>query len=622
MWRWIGVIMGITSLGLAPKSAKSQVTINGYASVTGIAGNVLTLSNVSESSDTFEDGEEIIIMQMQDSVIGGNTGNNASFGSLADIASAGLYEILTIASHTESSGLPNTITISGSTANTYSFSSNSTVQIISYPHLGSPDYTTTNDLTAMAWNGSTGGVLAFAVPGTLTVAHSMSVDGLGFRGAAANGGGSQGCSGGTNFRNTSGANWGDKGEGIFLATNSFHVGGQAPLLNGGGGANSHNGGGGGGGNFSVGGTGGPGWPNCSPTAGGYGGIDLSGHIGVNRIFMGGGGGSGEGNNAGTRAAEDGGGIILIKATEVRTTGSCGGNTISASGNTVMTGATQDGNSGGGAGGSIVFEVANWNVSASCTLAIVANGGNGGDVSHGNIHGAGGGGGHGAIIYADAQPTTNVTTTTEWGVGGKNCNSCGSANPGGGVTTGDGVVTSPSGPLPIELLNFLARPEGDVVSLMWATASELNNDFFTIQKSVDQTNWETISIVSGAGYSTSVLYYNSIDDQPANGLNYYRLVQTDYDGRQETSPVRAVSFGSEEKLPLLVFPNPASDFLLVESSASELADLHLYNAIGQEITNEVAFTSLSENRIMIDVNGLKSGMYTLSTPSFHQKVIKQ
>ena len=58
---------------LAGLTVQGQTVINGYATVTGISGSVLTLSNVNEMGDTFEDGEELIIMQMQDSVIGTNT---------------------------------------------------------------------------------------------------------------------------------------------------------------------------------------------------------------------------------------------------------------------------------------------------------------------------------------------------------------------------------------------------------------------------------------------------------------------------------------------------------------------------------------------------------------------
>lgn len=173
---------------------KSQTIINGYAKVTSVSGSVLTLSNVDETYDSFENGEEVLIYQVQDDVIGSNTTDASTFGDLSDIKSAGLFEVATIQSHLESSGTPTQIIISGSLQNVYATGSNSSLQIISFPTLGSPHYTTTSDMSALAWDGDIGGVLAFNVDSTLTISHDMDVDNLGFRGADANGGGSTSCS--------------------------------------------------------------------------------------------------------------------------------------------------------------------------------------------------------------------------------------------------------------------------------------------------------------------------------------------------------------------------------------------------------------------------------------------
>src|SRR5690606_20226230 len=117
----------------------SQV-INGYAQVTGIAGNVLALGTVDEAGDTFEDDEYVIIMQMQDNVIG-STANNVGFGSLGSIQNAGRYEVRQISTHTETAGTPTTITLQNNPNFTYNFNANSTVQIITFTQLGNPDFT-------------------------------------------------------------------------------------------------------------------------------------------------------------------------------------------------------------------------------------------------------------------------------------------------------------------------------------------------------------------------------------------------------------------------------------------------------------------------------------------------
>ena len=91
--------------------------INAYAEASDISGTIISLTHVDEAFASFEDGDQIIIMQMQDNVIGSNTGNNPNFGLLSEIKSTGLFEIVTISSHTEASGTPNKFTISSALNN-------------------------------------------------------------------------------------------------------------------------------------------------------------------------------------------------------------------------------------------------------------------------------------------------------------------------------------------------------------------------------------------------------------------------------------------------------------------------------------------------------------------------
>jgi len=567
-WRILACLL------LLPFVSFSQ-EINGYAKITGIAGSVLTLSNVDETSDSFEDGDQIIIMQMQDDVIGTNTGNNASFGDLDNIQSVGLYEVLTIVSHTEGAGVPTTITVSGSFTNTYNTGTNSSLQIITYPTFGSPDYTTTGAMSAKSWDGNTGGVIAFNVAGVLTLAHDIDADEDGFRGAAANGGGSTGCTGSSNYRIPSTNNYADKGEGIYKVTAVNFAAGRAKILNGGGGGNSHNAGGGGGSNFSSGGLGGPGWPNCSPTAGGMGGIDLSLLGSVDRIFMGGGGGAGEANNGGSQKAGNGAGIILIKANEIRTSGTCGGLSITANGESVTVGSGNDGNSAGGAGGSVIFQVGSWNVVATCPLTIQSNGGNGGDVTHSAGHGAGGGGGMGAVFFSSAQPTTNVTINTTPGAGGRNCNTCTYAD-GGSGTDGDGIVPLATGPLPVSLTSFEANTNENRVELKWITESEINSDYFVIERSKNGKDWKEHITVGAAGNSQQTIEYFEVDYKPYKGTSYYRLKQVDFDGSYEYFSMVPVKFlkNSREK-GFNIFPNPFT-------KGKEKLKIEFNNLIDQEV----------------------------------------
>jgi hypothetical protein len=593
--------------------------INAYANVTGIAGTTLNVNNVNETFDTYEDGEYIVIMQMQDNVIGGNTGNNVNFGNLSAIQSAGLYEVRTILSHTEGGGLPTSITVSAPLANSYNINANSRVQIISFPSFGAPNYTTTGNISGVAWNGNVGGIVAFEVPGTLTLAHNISVDGIGFRGGAQDNNGTAGACNNTNYRivNTNN-NYAFKGEGIYTLTDVNWAKARGKILNGGGGGNNHNGGGGGGGNYSAGGDGGPGWQGgapgyCNPTAGGLGGISLSGQISVWRIFMGGGGGAGEGNNNFNTAGGNGGGIILIRANEIITTGACGGLTISANGN-VGSLPGNDGAGAGGAAGSIVFEVANWNIAPGCPISIAANGGNGGHVNNGSNHGGGGGGGQGVVVFNGPVPGTNVSVTTLNGTGG--CNNS-TYNPGpctfqagsGSGANNGGVIGNSSGPLPIELIEFRAEKfNRSNVQLIWTTASEVNNNYFTVERFTEGNEWKEVSHVKGAGNSSSIINYEVFDKNPPCGLLYYRLRQTDFDGNFRYSDVEAVKFVCDENL--ITYPNPSTGIVTIEftSEASEITYVEAISITGSIL--EVEPKSSGRNKFAIDLSNLPAGIYFL------------
>ena len=570
--------------------------INAYAKVSSIAGAVLTVTNVDEAAHTFEDGEWVVLMQMQDNVIGTTT-NVVGFGSLGSILSAGRYEIRQIASHTETAGVPTSVTLTSTPVYTYNTGTNSSVQIISFRGYGAPNYTTTAAMSSKSWDGNTGGVLAFYVPGTLTIAHNLDANFDGFNGAGPNAGGSGGCSGGGTYRTTTQANNADKGESIFKRTTANQAAGMGRILNGGGGGNSHNGGGGGGGNYTAGGDGGPGYSGtaggCSPSAGGLGGLSLSGSIDVARIFMGGGGGAGEGNNNLSTDGGSGGGIILIKANQIVTT-ACAGIQISANGESISF-AGNDGGGGAGAGGSIVFEVNSWSVAPGCPITVSANGGNGGSVNDGAVHGGGGGGGQGVIFYSTPAPA-NVTNNTLNGIGGT------VAAGSGGGSNNSGIQTSLTGPLPIELLDFNAELFNGTVQTTWITGSEIDNDYFIVQRSRGDDNWEDLGKVEGAGNSSFAINYNFDDRAPLIGFSYYRLKQVDFNGTYSYSEIKEVNNTGSGPV---VYPNPTTGELFVSLEGLEDYDVYLTNSLGERIQLDF---SISDNLLTYNLTNLSNGVY--------------
>jgi hypothetical protein len=545
----------LTLLLLLFTAATGYTQVNAYAKVTAYsaANRRLTISNRNQNHYAFAAGRQVIIMQMQDNVIGTNTNNDANFGRLGTIANAGIFEIGTISAVTGT-----TITLTNALENTFNFATGN-VQVISFTTLGNPDFTTSVNIPAVPWDPDLGigGVVAFQVNGVLTLRHSVTADGQGFRGGERS----------TNYENscqptvyrTNSTRQGAKGEGIYLNTEDDYSRGRARLLNGGGGGNDDNAGGAGGGNYSAGGDGGAGWTCAGNTAaGGLGGITLNTYLMAgNRLFMGGGGGGGQGNNGTQTNGSNGGGIIIIKANSI-TTNCTTPIRISANGNNAgnTTGDGNDGAGGAGAGGTILLVIGNYNIPASCPLTIRANGGNGGSVINTGAHGGGGGGGQGAILFSGATPTNNVNAGTAPGQGGLNNTGGTRANSGSGSNNA-GIIGGIGNPLPVRLISFSAENNNKKAVLYWTTADE-SNTTFQIQHAIDGVNFTTIGTVNGTGTINTTTNYTYTDARVINGKNYYRLAIVDNaTGKTEYSTIVSVNISDAENISV-AWPNPAHD----------------------------------------------------------------
>lgn len=177
----------------------------------------------------------------------------------------------------------------------------------------------------------------------------------------------------------------------------------------------------------------------------------------------------------------------------------------------------------------------------------------------------------------------------------------------GVTFANGIFftlgsTSPATTLPIELLNFFATPnEGEQsVKISWSTASELNNDYFTVQRSKNGTEWNNIAQLKGAGTSTIQHDYEIDDYQPLAGTSYYRLKQTDFDENFAYSKVEKVTINL---VSLQCYPNPANESITV--TAPVKGRLSVLNAAGISL-REISF----EGTAQIDTKDLPSGLYII------------
>ena len=342
--------------------------------------------------------------------------------------------------------------------------------------------------------------------------------------------------------------------------------------------------------------------------------------------MGGGGGGGQANNGVATAGGNGGGIILIKANTIATSTTCG-SSIRMSANGVDAGNSgNDGAGGGGAAGTIVIEANNFAINAACPLTVRTNAGDGGNIGNGAAHGGGGGGGQGAIIYSIAVPTLNITNQSNNGTAGDD-DSGGTTNATNGAgTNGSGVITSGSGPLPIELVYFTGELLDTKVKLSWQTATERNNYLFDVERSADGENFKSIGTISGSGTRSKTMNYELMDYFPLAGLNYYRLKQIDFDGSYAYSSLIVKSF--EKEIEISLYPNPLGInellSIVTKSSALETMSISIYEISGKVVYSKQILSENTEFETKITTEDLQltSGVFFVKVESGFISVFKK
>ena len=172
-------------------------------------------------------------------------------------------------------------------------------------------------------------------------------------------------------------------------------------------------------------------------------------------------------------------------------------------------------------------------------------------------------------------------------------------------------TSPFSPcsvtLPVTLVSFTAFYKGSQVDVNWATATEINNDYFNVERSLDGKNFETIGTVDGAGNNQGYRNYNFVDPSALTGLVYYRLKQVDFDGTSTYSFIRVVSILSSEQI--IVYPTPAhagEDIHVVISNQTDdtPVTIELLDMLGKTV---IHYTGEGSSHVLHQAS-LSKGMY--------------
>lgn len=216
-------------------------------------------------------------------------------------------------------------------------------------------------------------------------------------------------------------------------------------------------------------------------------------------------------------------------------------------------------------------------------------------------------------------TNNFNLSSNADVSGDGYITYGSFNDSGGTITGSvsdcasdpGAGDCGDATLPVELLSFKGRHDDGWVSLTWSTASEVDNEGFIIEQSLNGVNFEANGFVQGRGNSESREDY-SYRLKATHEIGYYRLKQVDFDGQYEYSPIIRIANSPHAALKVEIYPNPTSDFIQLSGPANERYMVMLNGLSGKSIL-EIENVDLLEARDLINLvlPSLDRGFYLLS-----------
>ncbi len=167
-------------------------------------------------------------------------------------------------------------------------------------------------------------------------------------------------------------------------------------------------------------------------------------------------------------------------------------------------------------------------------------------------------------------------------------------------------------LPVEWLYFKATKRNDNSVLEFATATEIDNNHFLVQKSTNGRDFITLETIEGAGHSVEIIHYSTIDTRLENGYNYYRIVQVDYNGASNMTDIEVIEHTTDESVS--VFPNPVhtSNPIINVSyqSTGKNEIVRMYNTMGVEVMQTNIIGNEGLNTQAINIQALTPGTYFL------------
>jgi hypothetical protein len=172
----------------------------------------------------------------------------------------------------------------------------------------------------------------------------------------------------------------------------------------------------------------------------------------------------------------------------------------------------------------------------------------------------------------------------------------------------------SSPLPVSITSFTGERRSDGNLLSWATATEANNKGFELQRSADGREFSTIAVIASkavGGNSNTMLNYSYIDPKALKGNNYYRLVQTDKDGKTSVSTVVFIKALKTDRLEIVsVYPNPATTQLNLQLGAAKAGSVSFVvtDLSGKVVMQQMAQVAEGDNNLQLNISKLVAGNY--------------
>lgn len=183
-----------------------------------------------------------------------------------------------------------------------------------------------------------------------------------------------------------------------------------------------------------------------------------------------------------------------------------------------------------------------------------------------------------------------------------------------------VLVSFPNPLPVQWLSLSADCDRGDVTIHWSTASEQNADYFTVERSLDGTNFSAITTKPAAGNSNTIQYYSAVDTDPYSGTSFYRVKETDFNGAYIYSGTITVNGCAGDDV--IIYGEDGGAVVNINASADGQYNIEMYNVLGQKITGQLANVTAGNNQIKLSPNNVASAIYVVKVFNNNNAVTKK